>query len=86
MKEINWDQFDGMEDAIVKYPHLPIETLKKLAMRGQSNTYKKTLLTGEWKKYVRMIYNERGVPGVAKLFFIRGPGITKEIIFSRNTN
>ncbi len=86
VKEINWDEFDGMEDAIIKYPHLPIETLKKLAMKGQSNTYKKTLLNGEWKKYVKMIYNERGVPGVAKLVFIRGPGITKEILFSRNTD
>lgn len=86
IQEINWDEFDGMEDAIIQYPHLPIDTLKKLAMRGQSNTYKKTLLTGEWKKYVKMIYNERGVTGVAKLVFIRGPGITKEILFSRSAD
>ncbi len=86
IQEINWDEFDGMEDAIIQYPHLPIETLKKLAMRGQSNTYKKILLTGEWKKYVKMIYNERGVAGVAKLVFIRGPGITKEILFSRSSD
>jgi radical SAM superfamily enzyme YgiQ (UPF0313 family) len=86
IREINWDKFDGMEDAIIQYPHLPIETLKKLAMRGQSNTYKKTLITGEWKKYVKMIYNERGVSGIAKLVFIRGPGITKKVLFSRNAD
>lgn len=86
VKDVNWDEFDGMEDAIIQYPHLPTATLKKLAMRGQSNTYKNTLKNGEWKKYIKMIYNERGVSGVAKLVFIRGPGITKEILFSRNAD
>jgi anaerobic magnesium-protoporphyrin IX monomethyl ester cyclase len=84
VNEVDWNKFDGMEDAIIQYPHLPIEVLKKLAMRGQSNTYKKTLASGEWKKYVKMIYNERGPGGVAKLIFVRGPGITKEVLFSRN--
>jgi anaerobic magnesium-protoporphyrin IX monomethyl ester cyclase len=84
LKEVDWNEFDGMENAIVQYPHLPIATLKKIAMKGQSSTYKKTLTSGEWKKYVRMIYNERGLSGVAKLVFVRGPGITKEILFSRS--
>ncbi len=82
--DIDWDRFDGMEDAIVQYPHLKAETLRKIAMRGQSNTYRKTLTSGEWKKYVKMIYRERGAGGVAKLCFLRGPGIAKEVIFSRN--
>jgi anaerobic magnesium-protoporphyrin IX monomethyl ester cyclase len=81
--KVDWNKFDGMEDAVLRYPNLDPEILKKLAMRGQSNTYKKTLTTGEWKKHVRMIYNERGIMGVAKLVFVRGPGITKEILFSR---
>lgn len=86
MEEINWDKFDGMEDAIINYPHLSTDVLKKIAMRAQSDTYKNTIKNGEWKKYVRMIYHERGMQGVAKLFFIRGPGITKEILFSRKSD
>lgn len=76
----SWDDFDGMQDSIIEYPTLPSKILKEVAGKGQSNTYRKVLTTGEWKKYVRMIYDEKGMTGIAKLIFIRGPGMIKDVM------
>ncbi|MDP2750693.1 MAG: hypothetical protein Q8O89_07730, partial [Nanoarchaeota archaeon] len=79
----SWDRFDGMEDSIINYPHLSNETLKKIAEAGQSNTYSKIVMSGEWKKYLKMIYKERGFSGIAKLMFVRGPGMAKNVIINK---
>ncbi len=76
----SWDHFDGMEDSIINYPHLSNETLKKIAEAGQSDTYTKIIKSGEWKKYLKMIYKERGLGGVAKLMFLRAPGMARDAV------
>ena len=80
----SWDDFDGMKDAIVNYPHLSSKRLYDLYCEGQSSTYKKVMEKGEWAKYLKMIYKESGIPGIAKLVFVRGPGIAKEAFLRKN--
>lgn len=79
----SWDDFDGMKDAIINYPHLSSKRLYKIYCEAQSYTYWKVLKDGEWVKYLRMIYQERGLKGLAKLFFVRGPGMLKEVVTSK---
>jgi radical SAM superfamily enzyme YgiQ (UPF0313 family) len=69
----SWNDFDGMKDAIINYPHLSSKKLYEIYSKAQSYTYLKVLKDGEWIKYIRMIYQERGIFGILKLFFIRGP-------------
>lgn len=76
----SWNDFDGMGDAIINYPSLPADKLKSIAAEAQSGTYAKVLKSGEWKKYLRMIYDERGAKGIAKLFFIRAPGMAADVV------
>ncbi len=71
----SWDSFDGMKDAIINYPDLSNSELSRIVSAAQSMSYKKALLSGEWKKYVKMIYREKGVGGISRLAFIRGPGM-----------
>jgi len=75
----SWNDFDGMGDAIINYPTLSASRLKELAASAQTDTYTKVLKSGEWKKYLRMIYDERGVKGLAHFFFIRAPGMAWEV-------
>lgn len=64
----SWDDFNGLGDPVVKYPHLDPEKLKKLAEEGQASTYKKVLSSpSETWKYLRMIHAERGWKGIFKL-------------------
>jgi radical SAM superfamily enzyme YgiQ (UPF0313 family) len=75
----SWDNFDGSRDSIIEYPTLPSKVLAEMARKCQSDTYRKVLTTGEWKKYLRMIWDEKGMTGMAKLIF-RGPGIAKNVV------
>lgn len=79
-----WDEFDGMKDAIINYPNLSSKRLYELYEAGQKSTYKKVVKSGEWKKYLRMIYQERGIPGIVKLAFVRGPGMLKSVVSTRD--
>lgn len=79
----SWDDFDGMDHSIINYPHLSSEKMKKIVNDAQKYTYKKTILSGEWIKFVRMIYQERGLKGLTKLAFIRGPGMAKDAFLSK---
>ena len=78
-----WDDFDGMKDAIINYPHLSSKKLYEIYSKAQSYTYLKVLRDGEWVKYIRMIYQERGFAGLLKLVFVRGFGMVKEAISSK---
>lgn len=75
-----WDDFDGMKDAIINYPDLSSQDLFKIYLEGQSSTYNKVFKTGEWKKYIKMIYQERGIKGLFVLGFIRGPGMMLSVL------
>ena len=79
----SWNDFDGMKDAIVNYPHLSSRRLYELYSEGQASTYRKVFDRGEWLKYLKMIYKERGAAGIAKLAFVRAPGILKEAFFTK---
>ncbi|MBI5061125.1 MAG: radical SAM protein [Candidatus Aenigmarchaeota archaeon] len=76
----SWDRFDGMKDAIMNYPGLSNKELSDIVARAQSMSYKKALQSGEWKKYVKMIYSEKGVSGISKLIFVRGPGMVYDLL------
>jgi radical SAM superfamily enzyme YgiQ (UPF0313 family) len=76
----SWDDFDGMADAIVDYPTLSSKTLSEIAGSAQSLTYRKVLVSGEWKKYIRMIAQERGTKGLFTLVFLRSPDLIKSVI------
>jgi len=76
----SWDEFDGMKDAIITYPHLPSKRLFELYQEGQSTTYTKALVSGEWKKHLRMIYQERGIKGLVTLVFMRAPDMLKSVV------
>jgi anaerobic magnesium-protoporphyrin IX monomethyl ester cyclase len=75
--------YNGLNNATIDYPNLPSKKILALYKEGQSNSYRKILVSGEWKKYLRMIYKERGMPGILKLVFLRGPSIAWEIVKSR---
>ncbi|MBW2971357.1 B12-binding domain-containing radical SAM protein [Candidatus Woesearchaeota archaeon] len=79
----SWDDLDGMKGAVISYPNLSRERLFELYQKGQKSTYTKFLTGGEWRKYIKMIYQEHGVKGVFKLIFIRGPGMIRESLNSR---
>ena len=76
----SWDKFDGMKDAIINYPTLSSKRLQEIACNAQRLSYRKSIRSGEWKKYTRMIYQERGVRGIARLAFIRGPGMVYDLL------
>lgn len=80
IKFTSWDKFDGMKDAIVNYPNLSNKKLQYIAARAQSLSYRKALKSGEWKKYVKMVFQERGVAGVTRLVFIRSPGMVYNLL------
>jgi anaerobic magnesium-protoporphyrin IX monomethyl ester cyclase len=80
LKINSWDDFDGMEDAIVDYPNLSAKKLKLIGDTAQKNTYKKIIRSGEWKKYIKMIYQERGISGIGKLFAKRSMDVVKAVI------
>lgn len=62
----SWDDFNGMNDAMLDYPNLSSKTIYNLYKSGQEATYRKMLK--QWPKYLRMIYQERGIKGIFKLF------------------
>ena len=63
----SWDEFDGLNKALINYPELPAETLYKYYLLAQDSTYKKVFTSGDYKKYLKMIYQERGVLGILNL-------------------
>ncbi|MFH0832255.1 MAG: radical SAM protein [Candidatus Aenigmatarchaeota archaeon] len=79
----SWDSFDGMKDAIINYPNLSNKCLQNIAMNAQAMSYRKAVKSGEWKKYVKMIFQERGITGVTKMAFIRGPGMIYNLLKSK---
>ena len=68
LKFDSWDDFNGLNNSIINYPNLSNKRIYELYQIGQDSTYKKIFLNGEWKKYLRMIYQERGIKGILKLF------------------
>ncbi|MFH1409368.1 MAG: radical SAM protein [Nanoarchaeota archaeon] len=78
----NWDTFDGLQNATLNYPGVKFEDLKEIYDLGQISTYRKAITSGEYKKYIRMIYQESGIKGLAKLVFVRGPGMAKSVFES----
>lgn len=77
LKFDSWNDFDGMEKSIINYPDLPSDKLYELYKEGLEYSYKKTLKSGEWKKYVRMIYQERGWKGLINAIWNRGPNVVR---------
>lgn len=63
----SWNDFDGMNKSTLNYPNLSSKKIYKLYKSGQESTYRKIIKTGEWKKYLRMIHQERGTKGLLKL-------------------
>ncbi|MBS1266380.1 MAG: Ribosomal protein S12 methylthiotransferase RimO [Candidatus Woesearchaeota archaeon] len=76
----DWDELDGMKNAVINYPNLSSKKITQLYNKGQSSTYNKLLKEGEWLKYIKMIYQEHGLKGIFKLVFVRGPGLAKEVL------
>lgn len=83
LKFKSWNDFNGLSESIVSYPHLSNKKIAKLYRWGQYSGYIKIIQSGEWRKYIKMIYKEHGLNGVARLLFVRGPGIVKNILISR---
>lgn len=63
----SWEDFDGLNKALINYPTLSAETLYKYYLLAQDSTYKKVFTSGDYKKYLKMIYQERGVVGLLNL-------------------
>lgn len=61
----SWDDFNGLNDATLTYPNLNSKRIYELYQSGQQFTYKKAMK--EWRKWIRMIYQERGIKGLFKL-------------------
>lgn len=76
----SWDDFDGLNKALINYPTLSAETLYKYYLLAQDSTYKKVFTSGDYKKYLKMIYQERGVKGLLGL--IKRPDIIKSVLNS----
>ncbi len=79
----SWDDFDGAKKAIMSYPNLSSEEIYSIYKLGQKSFYRKLLESGEYKKFIRMAYEEGGIPNLARLLFVRGPGLLKDIIESK---
>ncbi len=82
LKNKSMKDYNGLKSSILEYPNLSNRRIMELFREGQSYSYRKILLSGEWKKYLRMIYQERGAMGILNLIFVRGPSIAREIIRS----
>ena len=73
----SWEDFDGLNKALINYPTLSAEILYKYYLLAQDSTYKKVFTSGDYKKYLKMIYQERGVVGLLKL--AKRPDIIKSV-------
>jgi anaerobic magnesium-protoporphyrin IX monomethyl ester cyclase len=79
----SWEDYDGAKKSIMDLPNLSAGEIYELYLLGQKSFYRKLLESGEYKKFIRMAYQEGGLPNLAKLFFIRGPGLARSIIESK---
>jgi anaerobic magnesium-protoporphyrin IX monomethyl ester cyclase len=79
----SWTEFDGARRSILNYPGLGADKIYNLYLLGQKSFYRKLLESGEYKKFIRMAYEEGGIPNLLRLFFVRGPGILKSVIESK---
>lgn len=81
----SWSDFDGATKAIVDYPELRAVDIYKYFKIGQQSVYWKYIQTGEYRNLIKMAYQEGGLPNLARLFFVRGPGIARAIVKSSNS-
>ena len=73
----SWEDFDGLNKALINYPTLSAETLYKYYLLAQDSTYKKVFTSGDYKKYIKMIYQERGITGLLNL--VKRPDIIRSV-------
>ena len=77
----SWDDFNGLNKAIIDYPGLPSKKVFEIYYEGQKGTYYKTLKGSMFRKYLRMIYQERGIIGIIKL--LKRTDIIRDAFFTR---